>query len=67
MAPSSILDDSPFLNNYTIIHVNEDGTLGHRAYAAVFEKELSPILAAFDALLSALEVQLEGTLYSCTS
>ncbi len=54
-ASPSDQDDSPLLNNYTVIHVDADGVLAHRPYAAVFARELEPVLAAFDALLGTLQ------------
>lgn len=49
-------EDSPLLSHYTVIHLEADGSFGHRAYGTVFAAELAPVLAAFDALVAALQV-----------
>lgn len=50
--------DSDLLSHYTIIELAEDGSYKHTPYGTFFEKELEPILAAFDDLLKTLQVGL---------
>lgn len=48
--------DQALLNHYTIIHLNADGSYGHRAYADFFRTELAPVLQAFDDMLAVLQI-----------